>query len=36
MELWFTEKQTDSFGITAKVKKSLHSKKNPFSTTGSY
>ncbi|AGN70486.1 polyamine aminopropyltransferase [Paenibacillus caseinilyticus] len=30
MELWFTEKQTESFGITAKVKKSLHTEKTDF------
>ncbi|WP_334074090.1 MULTISPECIES: hypothetical protein [Paenibacillus] len=30
MELWFTEKQTNSFGITAKVKKSLHTEKTPY------
>ncbi|MEY8743296.1 polyamine aminopropyltransferase [Bacillales bacterium AN1005] len=30
MELWFTEKQTKSFGITAKVKKSLHTEKTPY------
>ncbi|WP_407269237.1 polyamine aminopropyltransferase [Radiobacillus sp. PE A8.2] len=30
MELWYTEKQTDDYGITAKVKKSLHSEKTDF------
>ncbi|MEC1645115.1 polyamine aminopropyltransferase [Bacillus halotolerans] len=30
MSLWFTEKQTDSFGITAKVKRTLHSEKTEF------
>lgn len=30
MELWFTEKQTNSFGITAKIKKSLHTEKTPY------
>jgi spermidine synthase len=30
MELWYTEKQTDSFGITAKVKRSLHSEQTEF------
>lgn len=30
MDLWFTEKQTDNFGITAKVKKSLHSEKTDY------
>ncbi|MFP7254244.1 polyamine aminopropyltransferase [Terribacillus goriensis] len=30
MELWYTEKQTDSFGITAKVKRSLHSEQTDF------
>lgn len=30
MELWFTEHQTKSFGITAKVKQSLHTEKTLF------
>ncbi|OEH93241.1 polyamine aminopropyltransferase [Bacillus solimangrovi] len=30
MELWFTEKQTKSFGITAKVKRTLHTEKTDF------
>ncbi|WP_341877506.1 polyamine aminopropyltransferase [Defluviitalea saccharophila] len=30
MELWFTEKQTENFGITAKVNKSLHTEKTDF------
>ncbi|QXE01181.1 polyamine aminopropyltransferase [Terribacillus sp. DMT04] len=30
MELWYTEKQTESFGITAKVKRSLHSEQTEF------
>lgn len=30
MELWFTEKQTDSFGITAKVNKTLHTEKTQY------
>lgn len=30
MELWFTERQTESFGITAKVLKTLHTEKTPF------
>lgn len=30
LELWYTEKQTDAFGITAKVKKTLHTEQTPF------
>lgn len=30
MELWYTEKQTDSFGITAKIKRTLHTETTPF------
>ncbi|MBM7645405.1 spermidine synthase [Scopulibacillus daqui] len=30
MELWFTEKQTDKFGITAKIKRTLHTEQTPF------
>lgn len=30
MELWYTEKQTESFGITAKIKKTLHTEQTPF------
>lgn len=30
MELWFTEKQTESFGITAKVKQTLHTEQTDF------
>ncbi|MEC2072810.1 polyamine aminopropyltransferase [Alkalihalophilus marmarensis] len=30
MELWFTEKQTERFGITAKIKRTLHSEKTDF------
>ncbi|NLM12661.1 MAG: polyamine aminopropyltransferase [Epulopiscium sp.] len=30
MELWFTEKQTENFGITAKVNKTLHTEKTDF------
>lgn len=30
MGTWFTEKQTDSFGITAKVNRSLHKEKTDF------
>ncbi|WLR50756.1 polyamine aminopropyltransferase [Bacillus tianshenii] len=30
MELWFTEKQTKSFGITAKIKRTLHTEKTDF------
>lgn len=30
MELWFTEKQTQNFGITCKVEKSLHSEQTEF------
>ncbi|WP_394218111.1 spermidine synthase [Halobacillus trueperi] len=30
MGTWFTEKQTDHFGITAKVNRSLHSEKTDF------
>lgn len=30
MELWFTEKQTEKFGITAKVNKTLHTEQTDF------
>jgi len=30
MGLWFTEKQTDHFGITVKVKETLHSEQTNF------
>lgn len=30
MELWFTEKQTQNFGITAKIKESLHTETTPY------
>lgn len=30
MELWFTEKQTESFGITAKVVRTLHSEQSRY------
>ncbi|MCP8617396.1 spermidine synthase [Salirhabdus salicampi] len=30
MGLWFTEKQTDHFGITAKIKRTLHTEKTDF------
>ncbi|MDI3256666.1 MAG: polyamine aminopropyltransferase [Kyrpidia sp.] len=30
MELWFTEKQTESFGITAKVSRTLHTECSPY------
>ncbi|MFG6147280.1 spermidine synthase [Halobacillus sp. B23F22_1] len=30
MSTWFTEKQTDNFGITAKVNRSLHKEKTDF------
>ncbi|MDK2788888.1 MAG: spermidine synthase, partial [Epulopiscium sp.] len=30
MELWFTEKQTENFGITAKVIQSLHTEKTQY------
>ncbi|SFF75535.1 spermidine synthase [Halobacillus alkaliphilus] len=30
MSTWFTEKQTENFGITAKVKQSLHNEKTDF------
>ncbi|RSK28989.1 polyamine aminopropyltransferase [Bacillus sp. HMF5848] len=30
MELWFTEKQTESFGITAKIKRTLHTEQTDF------
>lgn len=30
MDLWFTEKQTENFGITAKVKQTLHTEKTEF------
>ena len=30
MGLWFTEKQTEHFGITAKVKRTLHTEKTDF------
>ena len=30
MELWYTEKQTENFGITAKIKKTLHTEQTPY------
>ncbi|MBE3552366.1 MAG: polyamine aminopropyltransferase [Kyrpidia tusciae] len=30
MELWFTEKQTENFGITAKVSRTLHTERTPY------
>lgn len=30
MDLWFTEKQTESFGITAKIKQTLHTEQTKF------
>lgn len=30
MELWFTEKQTENFGITAKIKRTLHTEQTEF------
>lgn len=30
MELWYTEKQTENFGITAKIKQTLHTEKSDF------
>lgn len=30
MELWFTEKQTESYGITAKIKQTLHTEQTEF------
>jgi spermidine synthase len=30
LELWFTEKQTENFGITAKVHKTLHTEQTPY------
>lgn len=30
MELWYTEKQTERFGITAKVKRTLHTEQTEF------
>lgn len=30
MELWYTEKQTENFGITAKIKETLHTEKSEF------
>ncbi|MBM7551807.1 polyamine aminopropyltransferase [Thalassobacillus pellis] len=30
MSTWFTEKQTDNFGITAKIKRTLHTEKTDF------
>lgn len=30
MNLWFTEQQTDSFGITAKVLRTLHTEQTPY------
>ncbi|MCL6588219.1 MAG: polyamine aminopropyltransferase [Anoxybacillus sp.] len=30
MELWFTEKQTEHFGITARIKRTLHTEKTEF------
>ena len=30
MELWFTEKQTKNYGITAKIKETLHTETTPY------
>ncbi|MED3843728.1 polyamine aminopropyltransferase [Geobacillus stearothermophilus] len=30
MELWFTEKQTEHFGITARIVRTLHTEQTPF------
>lgn len=30
MELWYTEKQTETFGITAKIKQTLHTEQTQF------
>ncbi len=30
MELWFTEKQTKNFGITAKINRTLHTEQTEF------
>lgn len=30
MELWFTEKHTDHFGITAKIRRTLHTETTPY------
>lgn len=30
MELWFTEKQTENFGITARIKRTLHTEQTDF------
>ena len=30
MGIWFTEKQTDHYGITMKIKKSLHTEQTDF------
>ncbi|MFC4619912.1 polyamine aminopropyltransferase [Camelliibacillus cellulosilyticus] len=30
MELWYTEKQTERFGITAKIKQTLHTETTPY------
>jgi spermidine synthase len=30
VELWYTEKQTETYGITAKIKKTLHTEQTPF------
>jgi spermidine synthase len=30
VELWFTEKQTESFGITAKIKRTLHTEQTEY------
>lgn len=30
MGIWFTEKQTDDFGITMKIKRTLHTEQTPF------
>ncbi|MGP3560099.1 polyamine aminopropyltransferase [Geobacillus sp. BK01] len=30
MELWFTEKQTEHFGITARITRTLHTEQTPF------
>ncbi len=32
MEVWFTEKQTERFGITAKIKRTLHTEQTDFQT----
>ena len=30
VELWYTEKQTEAFGITAKIKQTLHTEQTEF------